>query len=114
LSYLKISWGWRDGSEVKSTGCSSRGLSSIPATTWWFITTYNEILFPLLGYRHICRQNAVFIIIIIIIIIKLFLHKFYIPMKHVALPVRMHPVSPVVLEVSSGSRHGFDLDKRPL
>jgi hypothetical protein len=24
--------GWRDGSEVKSTGCSSRGQSSIPST----------------------------------------------------------------------------------
>jgi hypothetical protein len=34
--------GWRDGSAVKSTDCSSRG-PEFPVTTWWLTTTYNEI-----------------------------------------------------------------------
>jgi hypothetical protein len=33
--------GWRDGSAVKSTDCSSR--VQIPATTWWLTTICNEI-----------------------------------------------------------------------
>jgi hypothetical protein len=39
--------GWRDGSVVKSTDCSSRG-PEFPATTWWFSIICNGIGCPLL------------------------------------------------------------------
>ena len=51
--------GWRDGSAVKSPGCSSRGSRvQFPATTWWLTTIYSEIWCPLLAGR----QKAVYII----------------------------------------------------
>jgi hypothetical protein len=48
---------WRDGSQIKSSGCSSTCPEyNFPATI------YNEIWFPLLACRHTCRQNIVYII----------------------------------------------------
>jgi hypothetical protein len=46
-------WGWREGSVVKSTDCSSRG-PEFPATTWWLTTTCNGIQCPLL----VCLKTA--------------------------------------------------------
>ena len=53
------SWNWRDGSEFKSTGCSSRGpWVQFPALTWQFttsITPVQGLRYPLLaseGTRH--------------------------------------------------------------
>ena len=47
--------GWRDGSMVKSIGCSSRGPefnTQHPATTCWLITICSGIHCPLLACRH--------------------------------------------------------------
>jgi hypothetical protein len=46
--HLKDGWGWRDGSVVKSTDCSSRVLSSIPSNHRVVTTIGNGIQCPLL------------------------------------------------------------------
>jgi hypothetical protein len=53
--YKPYPGGWRDGSGVKSTDCSSGGPEfKIPATTWWLTTICNEIGCPLL----VCLKTA--------------------------------------------------------
>jgi hypothetical protein len=49
------SWGWRDGSVVKITGYSSRGLGSIPST-YMPVTPVPGDLTP--SHGHIHRQNT--------------------------------------------------------
>jgi hypothetical protein len=55
--------GWRDGSVVKRTDCSSRGPEfKSPATTWWLTTICNGIRCPLL----VCLKVATVYLNIII------------------------------------------------
>jgi hypothetical protein len=55
-----FAWGWRDGSGVKSTGCSSRGLgfnSQHPhGSLQLFVTPVPGDL--TLSHRQTCRQNT--------------------------------------------------------
>jgi hypothetical protein len=47
--YKKAIWGWRHGSEVKSTDCFfQRSWVQFPATTWWLTTICNGIQCTLL------------------------------------------------------------------
>jgi hypothetical protein len=54
--------GWRDGSEVESTDCSSRSPEFKSQKPCGGLTTIcTRIWYPLLACRHICRQNTAYV-----------------------------------------------------
>lgn len=50
--------GWRDGSALTSTACSSRGLGSFPSNLWLLLSVTSVMGDLTLSCRHTCRPNA--------------------------------------------------------